>query len=196
MRNQQLFRYPSQNNAMPLQLHIKKKLSTRTDRVKSVDICITEPWVLIGLYTGHLQVWNYEVSCEVGESFGEEGLLERDEVDYEYERETGQYERETRQYERETRQRERRTGDKRERTGERDMFWTTRVNREHVSLGEGDSLIGIVKGEDIEYGVKRWMGLERKRVDTGGRDVTVERAGKKRVDREGEYGREVCRLRG
>lgn len=45
---------------MPLRLDIKKKLSTRTDRVKSVDISIAEPWVLIGLYTGHLQIWNYD----------------------------------------------------------------------------------------------------------------------------------------
>jgi len=45
---------------MPLRLDIKKKLSTRTDRVKSVDISTTEPWVLIGLYTGHLQIWNYD----------------------------------------------------------------------------------------------------------------------------------------
>ncbi|KAH9261135.1 hypothetical protein BASA81_000839 [Batrachochytrium salamandrivorans] len=45
---------------MPLRLDIRKRLSTRTDRVKSVDICVSEPWVLIGLYTGHLQIWNYE----------------------------------------------------------------------------------------------------------------------------------------
>jgi len=47
---------------MPLRLDIKKKLSQRTDRVKSVDISTAEPWVLIGLYTGHLQIWNYDVS--------------------------------------------------------------------------------------------------------------------------------------
>jgi len=45
---------------MPLRLDVKKKLSTRTDRVKSVDLHPTEPWVLVGLYTGHLQIWNYE----------------------------------------------------------------------------------------------------------------------------------------
>jgi hypothetical protein len=54
------------NAKMPLRLDIKKKLSTRTDRVKSVDLHPSEPWVLIGLYTGHLQIWNYEVSLGEG----------------------------------------------------------------------------------------------------------------------------------
>ena len=38
---------------------IKKKLSARSDRVKSVDLHPTEPWVLSALYSGHLFLWNY-----------------------------------------------------------------------------------------------------------------------------------------
>ncbi|EFA80543.1 WD40 repeat-containing protein [Heterostelium album PN500] len=45
---------------MPLRLDIKKKLSTRSDRVKSVDIHPTEPWILASLYNGNVFIWNYE----------------------------------------------------------------------------------------------------------------------------------------
>eukprot|EP01133_Synstelium_polycarpum_P015913 gene15913-18917_t len=45
---------------MPLRLDIKKKLSTRSDRVKSVDIHPTEPWILASLYNGNVYIWNYE----------------------------------------------------------------------------------------------------------------------------------------
>eukprot|EP00510_Aplanochytrium_minuta_P002282 CAMPEP_0184013508 /NCGR_PEP_ID=MMETSP0954-20121128/5059_1 /TAXON_ID=627963 /ORGANISM="Aplanochytrium sp, Strain PBS07" /LENGTH=994 /DNA_ID=CAMNT_0026293719 /DNA_START=171 /DNA_END=3152 /DNA_ORIENTATION=+ len=45
---------------MPLRLEIKKKLSSRSDRVKSVDIHPTEPLVLSSLYSGHIFIWNYE----------------------------------------------------------------------------------------------------------------------------------------
>jgi len=45
---------------MPLRLDIKKKLSTRSDRVKSVDIHPTEPWILASLYDGNVYIWNYE----------------------------------------------------------------------------------------------------------------------------------------
>lgn len=44
---------------MPLRLEVKKKLSATSDRVKSVDIHPTEPWVLAALYSGHLFIWNY-----------------------------------------------------------------------------------------------------------------------------------------
>eukprot|EP00002_Diphylleia_rotans_P003687 TRINITY_DN1256_c0_g1_i3.p1 TRINITY_DN1256_c0_g1~~TRINITY_DN1256_c0_g1_i3.p1 ORF type:complete len:823 (-),score=163.17 TRINITY_DN1256_c0_g1_i3:43-2511(-) len=44
---------------MPLRLEIKRKLCARSDRVKSVDIHPTEPWVLASLYNGHVYVWNY-----------------------------------------------------------------------------------------------------------------------------------------
>jgi coatomer subunit beta' len=44
----------------PLRLEVRKKLSSRSDRVKSVDIHPNEPWVLAALYNGHVFIWNYE----------------------------------------------------------------------------------------------------------------------------------------
>ncbi|ETN19243.1 hypothetical protein PPTG_04610 [Phytophthora nicotianae INRA-310] len=44
---------------MPLRLDIKRKLSSRSERVKSVDLHPTEPWVLSALYSGSLMIWNY-----------------------------------------------------------------------------------------------------------------------------------------
>ncbi|CAH0481482.1 unnamed protein product [Peronospora belbahrii] len=44
---------------MPLHLDIKRKLSSRSERVKSVDLHPTEPWVLSALYSGSLMIWNY-----------------------------------------------------------------------------------------------------------------------------------------
>jgi len=44
---------------MPLRLDIKRKLSSHSDRVKSVDIHPTEPWVLSAMYNGHVFLWNY-----------------------------------------------------------------------------------------------------------------------------------------
>ena len=49
-------------SAQPLRLEIKKKLSSRSDRVKCVDIHPTEPWVLSALYNGHVFIWDFEVS--------------------------------------------------------------------------------------------------------------------------------------
>lgn len=37
---------------MPLRLDIRRQLSARSDRVKSVDMHPTEPWVLAALYNG------------------------------------------------------------------------------------------------------------------------------------------------
>lgn len=45
---------------MPLRLDIKRKLSTRSDRVKSSDLHPTEPWILVSLYNGNVNIWNYE----------------------------------------------------------------------------------------------------------------------------------------
>ncbi|KAF0720490.1 Aste57867_283 [Aphanomyces stellatus] len=45
---------------MPLRLDIKKKLSSRSERVKSVDLHPTEPWVLSGLYNGTVMLWDYD----------------------------------------------------------------------------------------------------------------------------------------
>mmetsp|Transcript_13445 Transcript_13445/g.25774 ORF Transcript_13445/g.25774 Transcript_13445/m.25774 type:complete len:943 (-) Transcript_13445:69-2897(-) len=45
---------------MPLRLDIKKKLSASSERVKSVDLHASEPWVLAALYNGHVMIWDYE----------------------------------------------------------------------------------------------------------------------------------------
>lgn len=44
----------------PLRLDIKRKLTARSDRVKSVDLHPTEPWMVVSLYSGTLVVWNHE----------------------------------------------------------------------------------------------------------------------------------------
>ncbi|KXS13491.1 Coatomer, beta' subunit [Gonapodya prolifera JEL478] len=45
---------------MPLRLEIKRKLTARSERVKSVDFHPTEPWLLASLYNGNVYIWNYE----------------------------------------------------------------------------------------------------------------------------------------
>ncbi|XP_042446952.1 coatomer subunit beta'-1-like isoform X1 [Zingiber officinale] len=45
---------------MPLRLEIKRKLAQRSERVKSVDLHPTEPWILAGLYSGTVVIWNYQ----------------------------------------------------------------------------------------------------------------------------------------
>ncbi|KAL3311493.1 Coatomer subunit beta' [Cichlidogyrus casuarinus] len=45
---------------MPLHLDIKRKLSNRSDRVKSVDLHPTEPWLLTSLYNGKVHIWNVD----------------------------------------------------------------------------------------------------------------------------------------
>ncbi|KAJ1934216.1 Coatomer subunit beta', partial [Linderina pennispora] len=42
-----------------------KKLSARTDRVKSLDMHPSEPWVLASLYSGQVYIWNYETQTQV-----------------------------------------------------------------------------------------------------------------------------------
>lgn len=45
---------------MPLRLEIKKEISARSDRVKSVDIFPGDnPWVLSALYNGKVYIWDY-----------------------------------------------------------------------------------------------------------------------------------------
>ena len=46
--------------SQPLKLDIKRKLSTRSARVKSMDLHPTEPWILISMFSGQVQIWNYE----------------------------------------------------------------------------------------------------------------------------------------
>ncbi|KAL2932459.1 Coatomer subunit beta'-2 [Bienertia sinuspersici] len=45
---------------MPLRLNIKRKLAQRSERVKSVDLHPTEPWILASLYSGTVVIWNYQ----------------------------------------------------------------------------------------------------------------------------------------
>ncbi|KMZ56206.1 Coatomer subunit beta'-1 [Zostera marina] len=45
---------------MPLRLEIKRKLAQRSERVKSVDLHPTEPWILASLYSGSVCIWNYQ----------------------------------------------------------------------------------------------------------------------------------------
>ncbi|XP_014250764.1 coatomer subunit beta' [Cimex lectularius] len=45
---------------MPLRLDIKRKLTARSERVKSVDLHPTEPWMLASLYSGNVHIWNHE----------------------------------------------------------------------------------------------------------------------------------------
>lgn len=45
---------------MPLKLDIKRRLTSRSDRVKCVDIHPAEPWMLCALYNGHVHIMNYE----------------------------------------------------------------------------------------------------------------------------------------
>ncbi|XP_015115279.1 coatomer subunit beta' [Diachasma alloeum] len=45
---------------MPLRLDIKRRLTARSDRVKSVDLHPTEPWMLCSLYQGNVNIWNHE----------------------------------------------------------------------------------------------------------------------------------------
>ncbi|KAI8544408.1 hypothetical protein RHMOL_Rhmol08G0294200 [Rhododendron molle] len=50
---------------MPLSLKIKRKLAQRSERVKSVDLHPSEPWILASLYSGTVGIWNYQ-SQETG----------------------------------------------------------------------------------------------------------------------------------
>ncbi|KAI6202597.1 WD40 repeat and Coatomer domain containing protein [Aphelenchoides besseyi] len=45
---------------MPLRLDVKRKLLARSDRIKSVDLHPTEPWMLVSLYNGNVHIWNYD----------------------------------------------------------------------------------------------------------------------------------------
>ncbi|RID50064.1 hypothetical protein BRARA_H00819 [Brassica rapa] len=48
------------NMDLPLRLDIKKKFAQRSERVKSVDLHPTEPWILASLYSGTVCIWNYQ----------------------------------------------------------------------------------------------------------------------------------------
>ncbi|XP_057464274.1 coatomer subunit beta'-2-like [Actinidia eriantha] len=59
---------------MPLRLEIKRKLAQRSERVKSLDLHPTEPWLLASLYSGTVGIWNYQ--SQVEERSGEEEVQE------------------------------------------------------------------------------------------------------------------------
>ncbi|KAI9304445.1 coatomer WD associated region-domain-containing protein [Cunninghamella echinulata] len=50
---------------MGMRLDVKRKLLSRSDRVKNVDLHPTEPWVLASLYSGHVYIYNYETQVLV-----------------------------------------------------------------------------------------------------------------------------------
>ncbi|GAX17924.1 hypothetical protein FisN_18Hh132 [Fistulifera solaris] len=50
---------------MPLRLDIRKKLSAASERVKSVDLHPSEPWVLAALYSGNVMIWDVEAGSLV-----------------------------------------------------------------------------------------------------------------------------------
>ena len=47
-------------NFQPLKLEIKKKLCSRSGRVKSVDIHTEYPWILAAMYSGNVTIYDYE----------------------------------------------------------------------------------------------------------------------------------------
>ncbi|PIA42559.1 hypothetical protein AQUCO_02000182v1 [Aquilegia coerulea] len=53
---------------MPLRLEIKRKLAQRSERVKSVDLHPTEPWLLASLYSGTVCIFNYQTQT-IAKSF-------------------------------------------------------------------------------------------------------------------------------
>jgi coatomer subunit beta' len=48
-----------------MKLEIKKKLLSRSERVKSVELHPTLPWVLIGLYAGTVIIFDYNQQSQV-----------------------------------------------------------------------------------------------------------------------------------
>jgi coatomer subunit beta' len=50
---------------MPLRLDIKRKLVQRSERVKSVELHPSEPWVLANLYSGNVFIWNHATNAAV-----------------------------------------------------------------------------------------------------------------------------------
>ncbi|GJZ37319.1 coatomer subunit beta'-2-like protein [Tanacetum coccineum] len=45
---------------LPIRLEIKGKLAQRSERVKSVDLHPTEPWILTSSYSGTVCIWDYQ----------------------------------------------------------------------------------------------------------------------------------------
>lgn len=53
-----------ESSLQPLRLDVKRKLSVRSDRVKSVDIHPNEPWILVTLYNGHAHIYNHDTQVD------------------------------------------------------------------------------------------------------------------------------------
>ncbi|KAJ4851003.1 Coatomer subunit beta' [Turnera subulata] len=49
---------------MALALQIEKVFTQISERVKSVDLHPTEPWILVGLYSGNVCIWNYQTQTK------------------------------------------------------------------------------------------------------------------------------------
>ncbi|KAI7746200.1 hypothetical protein M8C21_016278 [Ambrosia artemisiifolia] len=49
----------------PLRLDIKRKLAQRSERVKSVDLHPTEPWILKRLFSGTVNIWDYQAQVHL-----------------------------------------------------------------------------------------------------------------------------------
>ncbi|CAG5125898.1 unnamed protein product [Candidula unifasciata] len=45
---------------MPLKLKVKRRLLARSERVKSIELHPSEPWMLVGLYSGRVYIWNID----------------------------------------------------------------------------------------------------------------------------------------
>lgn len=43
----------------PIKFEAKKKLVSRTERVKSVELHPELPWVLLALYSGNIRIYDY-----------------------------------------------------------------------------------------------------------------------------------------
>ena len=43
----------------PLKFDVKKKLVSRSERVKSVELHPEMPWVLVGLFSGNITIYDY-----------------------------------------------------------------------------------------------------------------------------------------
>ncbi|GAA96135.1 uncharacterized protein L969DRAFT_84004 [Mixia osmundae IAM 14324] len=50
---------------MPMLLEVTRKALVRSERVKSIDFHPTEPWVIAGLYTGRVVIWNTDTGALV-----------------------------------------------------------------------------------------------------------------------------------
>lgn len=55
---------------MPTTFVLQKKLVSRSDRVKSMDLHPKEPWMLVSLYNGNVHIWNYDSQVS-GRDFSE-----------------------------------------------------------------------------------------------------------------------------